>query len=138
MRSLVSIIRLTDLRGNLMVYWLSKLKYDPIKTLLGSGNHAIIYFTKRDLLDEKVEAIDYVWSLPEVQNILKKQESDGSWKPRGKKDEKSGVKYSLVETWRQFRYLIQQYEMNNNHPAIRKASDFDFHVKQMKEILGVY
>lgn len=109
-----------------MTHWLSKLKYNPIKTLLESGNHAVIYFTKRDLLDGKVEAIDYVWSLPEVQNILKKQGSDGSWKPRGKKDEKSGVKYSLVETWRQFRYLIQQYEMNKNNPAIKKASDFIF------------
>lgn len=33
------------------------------------------------------------------------------------------MKYSLIETWRHFRYLIQQYEMNKNHSAIRKASE---------------
>ncbi len=54
-----------------MADWLSKFKYDPIKPLLESKNNAIIYFTKRDLLDEKVEATEYVWSFPEVLKILK-------------------------------------------------------------------
>jgi len=106
-----------------MTDWLSKFKYNPIKPLLESEDEAVIYFTERDLLEKKVDAIDYIWNLKDAQNILKKQQPDGSWKPK-KKD--SGVKYSLIETWRHFRHLIQQYEMNNNHPAIRKASEYLF------------
>ncbi|MBM4241440.1 MAG: hypothetical protein FJ150_07270 [Euryarchaeota archaeon] len=109
-----------------MADWQIEFKYNPIKPLLESGNESIIYFTKRDLLEEKVGTIEYVWNLPEVQNILKKQQKAGSWKPRGKKDENSGVKYSLIETWRHFRYLIQQYEMNKTHSAIELASEYLF------------
>ncbi len=109
-----------------MVDWLSKFKYDPIKTLLESGEDAIVYFTKSDLLAKKVESIHCVWDLPEVQKIIKKQRSNGSWPTKGQIHPKSGVKYHLIETWKHLRFLIQQYEMRNNHPAIQKASEFIF------------
>ena len=35
--------------------WKDKLKFDSITPLLSLENQAIIYFTKRDLLNEKVE-----------------------------------------------------------------------------------
>jgi hypothetical protein len=108
-----------------MVNWLSKLKYDPIKPLMDSGNDAIIYFTRRDLLNDDVESIDYIWNLPEVQKILKKQHKNGSWKP-GSRKVNYGIKYSLIETWKHLRYLIQQYEMNKTHPAIKNASEYIF------------
>ncbi len=108
-----------------MADWLLKFKYDPIKSLLGSKNDAVIYFTTRDLLEEEVEPINNLWELEEVQKILKKQQLDGSWQPKTKKNN-SGVKHPLIETWKQFRYLIQQYEMNNSHPAIKKASEYLF------------
>jgi hypothetical protein len=57
-----------------MANWLSKFKIDPIKPFLESGNEAIIYFARRDLLEERLQSIDHI--LPEVQKILKKQQSD--------------------------------------------------------------
>jgi hypothetical protein len=108
-----------------MANYLLNFRYDPIKPLLESKNESIIYFTKRDLLEEKVESINYIWNLLEVQKILKKQQSDGSWKSRSRKED-AGVKYPLIETWKQSRYLIQQYEMNKKHPAIEKASEYLF------------
>lgn len=109
-----------------MRYWQSKLKYNPIKPLLESDDDSIIYFTKRDLLEDNIKPIECLWALPEVQKILKKQLPDGSWKPKGQKNENSEVKYPLIETWRQSRVLIQQYEMNKKHPAIEKASEYLF------------
>jgi len=106
--------------------WLSKFKYSPIKPLLESGDETIIYFTKRDLLGEKIDFIDRFWDLPEVQKIVNRQLDDGSWPTKSKKEENSGVKYPLIETWKQLRFLIQQYEMNNTHSVIKKAAEFIF------------
>lgn len=108
-----------------MTDWFSKFKINPTKPLLKSGDYSIIYFTKRDLLEESVQSIDDIWDLPEVQKIFKTQQKDGSWRSRNNK-EYSGVKYSLFETWKQLRYLIQQYEMNKDHPAIKKAAEYLF------------
>jgi hypothetical protein len=120
-----------------MVDWLSKFKYDPIKPLMDSEDKAIIYFTKRDLLDYKIEPLDYE-DLPEVQNILKKQLDDGSWPPKGKIAENSGVKYHLIETWKQLRFLVQQYQMNNSHPTIQKAAEYIFSCQTDKgDIRGI-
>lgn len=106
--------------------WRSKFIYDPVKTLLDSGDEAIIYFTKRDLLEEEVNSINYLWDLPEARKILKKQLDNGSWPFKGKKNEDCRVKYSLIETWKQLRVLIQKFEMNNAHPAIERAAEFIF------------
>ena len=51
---------------------------DVIKTLLATGNDAIITFTKHDLLGEDVN-IEQLWTLPRVKKILQKQQSNGSW-----------------------------------------------------------
>lgn len=109
-----------------MNIWSSKFKYNPIKPLLKSGDDAIIYFTKRDLLDERVESIDKIWVLPAVDKILKKQLDDGSWPVKGKKSENTGVKYPLIETWKQLRFLIQQYQMDKTHLSIKKATEYIF------------
>ena len=36
-----------------MSKWLAQLKFDPTSTLASSGNEAIVYFTKRDLLEQE-------------------------------------------------------------------------------------
>jgi hypothetical protein len=110
-----------------MKKWLHHFKYDPIKPLLKSSNGAIIFFTKRDLIDKNVDPIESIWNLPEVGKFLKKQQADGSWSPGKKKsDSGSGHKYALTETWRQLRFLIDQYEMNRSHSPIQKACEFIF------------
>jgi len=108
-----------------MTNWISKFKYNPIKPLIESNNKSVIYFTK-ELLEMPVKDISYIWNLPEVQKILKKQEKNGSWSSRTKKYEEYGIKYPLIETWKHLRFLIQQYNMNKTHSSIEKASEYIF------------
>jgi hypothetical protein len=106
--------------------WANQLKHDPIKPLLSSRDDAIEYFTRRDLLGEATGPVGRIWELPVVVKMLDKQQEDGSWRPASKKDGGSGVKYGLIETWRQLRYLVDQYELDRDCPAIEKASEYVF------------
>jgi hypothetical protein len=78
-------------------------------------------------LEEKVEPISRLWQSPEAQRILKKQQADGSWSYPGK-EKKTYPKnrYSLVETWRQFRFLTEKYGFTKEHPAAERAAEFLF------------
>jgi hypothetical protein len=107
--------------------WLKMLQFDPIPPLLNKNIPAIEYFTRRDILEEKVNEITTIWQLPLVQKIVKQQQPNGSWKSRSKNRSKHpAVNYDLTETWKQFRYLIDQYEMNNSDSVIEKAAEFIF------------
>ncbi|MCC7559663.1 MAG: hypothetical protein KO318_04425 [Methanobacterium sp.] len=108
-----------------MDYLITEFEHNPLKSLLELGDEVIVYFTQRDLLGEKVNSIQHIWNLPEVQRILEKQFEDGSW-PSKYGNNQNGVKYSLIETWKALRFLIQQYEMDNTHPAIRIAAEYIF------------
>jgi hypothetical protein len=105
--------------------WRTQFKYDPIPILLESKNEAVIFFARRDLLGEDAGPVEKIWELPEARKILKGQQQDGSWAPKGKA-EGPGVKYALAETWRQLRYLIDQYQMDRSHPAIQRAAEYLF------------
>ena len=50
--------------------WLEELKYNPIKPLIDSKNEAILYFIERDIQNQKVKPIDYLWNLTEVKKIF--------------------------------------------------------------------
>jgi hypothetical protein len=104
--------------------WSTRLKFDPIEPLLDSGSEAISYFTSRDLLD--TVPIGHIGGLPEVNRILRKQLPDGSWKYPGKRHADSGVKYPLLETWKQLRFLVGMFEMDRRHPAVERAADYVF------------
>ncbi len=107
-----------------MADWTALLKEDPIEPLLDSGNKAVAYFAERDLLLRDAGPIRLVWELPEVVKILNRQRPDGSWPYPGKVD--AGVKYSLIETWKQLRFLIDQYHMDRSHPAVSKGAEYVF------------
>lgn len=110
-----------------MRYWQKQLNFDPISPLVSSKNEAVEYFVKRDLLEERVKTISYIWQLPEVQKVLKKQQPDGSWKYPGKKTVAYPKHhYSLLETWKQFRFLVEKYEFTKENPTARKAAEFLF------------
>jgi hypothetical protein len=110
-----------------MTSWRESLKYDPIPALNRLENEAIEYFVQRDLLEKKVDSIEYIWDLPTVQKILEKQQPNGSWRYPGKKAELYPKHhYSLVETWKQFRILVEQYELTKQHTACRKTAEFLF------------
>lgn len=110
-----------------MQHWPQHLKADPIPTLLAAGDQALAYFVRRDLLDEQVASISSLWELPDIQKILKKQQPDGSWKYLGKQTVVYPEHhYSLVETWKQFRILVEQYGLTKEHPVGRKAAEYLF------------
>lgn len=111
--------------------WCKKLKIDPIPALLSTENIALLYFVKRDLLEENVGSIEELWELPEVQSSLNKQQINGSWYyPGGKKDLRTRENYDQIETYRQLGFLIEKYGFNKQHQVIRKTTNFYFHFKQ--------
>jgi hypothetical protein len=107
--------------------WRKQLKFDPVPALLSSANEAIVYFTRRDLLNESAGSLEQVWELPEVRKLLRKQLPDGSWPPAGKKPEVyPPYHYYLVETFRHFWTLVERYCFNKKHPAAASAAEFIF------------
>jgi hypothetical protein len=107
--------------------WSAPFKVNPTPVLLSCGDKAIEYFVKRDLLGEKVEAISYVWQLPEVEKIFRKQQADGSWKRTGKETVTyPRHHYALVETWKAYRVLVERYQFTREHEGARRAAEFLF------------
>jgi hypothetical protein len=103
--------------------WRRQLKRDPLPPLFSSGSEAIQYFARRDLLGEPVGPVSRLWQLPEAQRILRKQLADGSW-PRPGERKHPAINYGLIETWRNFRFLVEQYGFTRAHPQARKAAEF--------------
>ena len=110
-----------------MTKWLAQLRFDPTPTLLSSGNEAIVYFTERDVLEQEVAPINNLWQLPEALKTLRNQQPDGSWKYTGKKTVSyPKYHYPLLQTWKKFRVLVEQYEFMKKHHAAREAAEFLF------------
>lgn len=107
-----------------MASWSSRLRFDPIAPLLDADDDAISFFTCRDLLGEETGPVSLIWDLPAVRGILRKQRPDGSWKYPGHSQPGSGVKYPLLETWKQLRFLVDQYGMDRTHSALERATEF--------------
>lgn len=91
--------------------------------LLSADDEALRYFVRRDLLAESVEPIWSLWELPTASKIVRKQQTDGSWRYPGKFCN-SFTNYSLLETYRNLRVLVEMYGFNNTHPAIRAAAGY--------------
>jgi hypothetical protein len=109
-----------------MQSWQKPLRYDPLPPLLASGNEALRYFVQRDLLGESTGPINPLWQLPETQKILRKQQSDGSFALPAGKNKHPAINYRLIETWKQFRYLVEVFGFTREHPQAEKASEFLF------------
>jgi hypothetical protein len=108
-----------------MERWRRQLRFDPIPALLSSGDEALQYFVRRDLLGEEVGSVCRVWQLPGAQKILRKQQPGGSWDRSGKKKHPD-VNYRLIETWKQFRFLVEVYGFNREDPSAERAAEFLF------------
>lgn len=108
--------------------WKDQLIVNPVETLLSSKNEAIEYFTRRDLLDEKVKSIKNLWKLPEADKMLRNQQDDGSWQYPGKVREnlRSKEDYNQLETYRILGQLIEKYGLNKDHQSIHKVKDYLF------------
>jgi len=111
-----------------MADWTEKLNYDPIQPLLESEDKAVIHFTRRCLLgDPPTEPEESLLALPEINKIIKKQGGNGAWQTRQKEnDPGSAVNHDLIETWRQFRVLVEQYGLERSQPCVEKAAEYLF------------
>ena len=127
--------------GDKMHSWNITFNQDPIPSLLSSKNKAIIYFTKRDLLEEKVAEKESLWTLPEAVKILNKQQEGGFWIYPGKRKENLGWQedYDQIETFRNLGVLIEKYGFDKNHSSIQSAANYLFS-KQTSDgdIRGIY
>jgi hypothetical protein len=123
-----------------MDMWKTALKVDPIDCLLQTQDKAVIYFTKRDLLDERTSPIESLWELPAAQKILKKQNEDGSWTYSGKTKEKCPrVKYALLETYRNLGILIEKFGFSRENSHCRKAAEYCFSCQETEgDFRGIY
>ena len=112
---------------------------EAIKTLLDTGNKAIITFTKKDLLGEEVD-IEQLWTLPRVKKVLRQQQPNGSWiYPNKKAILRSPTNYNQYQTYKTVAELVEFYGLNKKHEAIRKAAKylFSFQTKD-GEFRGMY
>jgi hypothetical protein len=105
--------------------WLERLAYNPLTPLLSSGDEALLYFTRRDLLGKEPGPVERLWTLPEALKMLRKQLPDGSW-PRSGGGKHAAVNVRLVETWRNMRYLVQVYGTSRHHPQTALAAEYIF------------
>ncbi|HEQ72577.1 MAG TPA: hypothetical protein ENN69_08820 [Spirochaetia bacterium] len=103
----------------------SFLTMDPVPGLLSFDNMALRWFIRRDLLEEKTEPVTVLWKLPGTQKILRKQNEDGSL-GNIKRKQPAAVNIRLIETWKQFRFLIDMYGSNRKEPGTARAAEFIF------------
>jgi len=100
---------------------------DLARQLAASGNPAIAYFTRRDLLQEPVGPVSVLWQLKQAQRIVARQNADGSWKyPGGKERIRSRENYNQLETFRQVGFLSAMFGFDRAHPALARAAEFLF------------
>jgi hypothetical protein len=123
-----------------MIDWRHRLRVDPLPKLLSSEDEALVFFVRRDLLEEDPGSIERLWELPETEKILAKQQPDGSWAyPSSRKGGHENENYNLLETYRQLRFLIEQFGMDIGHPLVSAATDYVLsHQSSEGDIRGIF
>ncbi|UCH59320.1 MAG: hypothetical protein JSV61_14015 [Anaerolineales bacterium] len=107
--------------------WIEDLRLNPLPALLSWRDPALNYFTRRDLLEEQAGPVEKLWGLPSARKIINRQQADGSWRYPGKGyNPKTGTNYTLLETYRQLRLLVEMYGLQREHACIQIAADYVF------------
>ncbi len=121
------------------VYWIRSRPRDPTPALLASGDAALAYFVRRDLLGENPGPVAASWELPEPQRLLRKQQADGSWRyPGGNPESTPGSNYAVLETFRTLGILVEMYGFNRSHPALEAAAEYLFSCRSAEgDIRGI-
>jgi hypothetical protein len=109
-----------------MKSWQKYLIYDPIPPLLASENAALRFFVRRDLLGESTGPANPLWHLPDAKRILRKQQPDGSFGFPASRNKHAAINYPLIETWKQFRRLVEEFGCTRGHPPAERAAEFLF------------
>jgi hypothetical protein len=113
------------MEDSLLNEFVSVLKYNPMPPLLSSRDSAVCYFAKRDLLGERLTSVNPE-SFPETRQILKGQESYGSWNCNPSRIKSQASNYRLIETWKALRLLVDKYGLNKEHSSIHNAAEYIF------------
>ena len=104
--------------------WTRHLRRDPVAALLASGNEAVAYFARRDLLGVRVGPIATLWQSAPAAAILRQQQRDGSWRyPGGTPGLRSREDYDQIETYRRLGWLVEKYGMTRASPALARAAE---------------
>jgi hypothetical protein len=106
--------------------WQRQLKFDPLSALLASSDEALGYFVRRDLLGEDAGPVCSLWQLPQARKILRQQHPDGAWDRPANQKKHSAINYALIETWKQFRFLVEQYGFTREDPSAARAAEYLF------------
>jgi hypothetical protein len=107
--------------------WFSTLNINPLPELLEFGGSALDYFTQRDLIGKDPGKLQTLWTLPEVEKILNKQNPEGSWSyPKRRKGAHPTENYDLLQTYRNLGILIEMYGMTRDHLALSAAAEYIF------------
>lgn len=116
------------------------LKLDPARVLASSGNAAISYFARRDLLGSDPGPVSLLWELPVARKTVARQNADGSWRyPGGKSHVHSRENYDQLETFRQVGTLVEKFGFTREHTAIARAAEFLFSFQtQEGDFRGIY
>jgi hypothetical protein len=120
--------------------WRRALRVDPVPLLLGCENPAIAYFTRRDLLGERVGSVSPLWATPAAARILRAQNADGSWTyPGGRERIRSRQNYDQLETFRQVGVLVEKHGFTREHPALARAARHLFSCQASEgDFRGIY
>jgi hypothetical protein len=112
------------------------LPYDPVPWLLSSANPALTAFVRRDLLGQTLDTRT-LWDLPEPTRLLRRQQSDGSWRYAAARP--GPQNYDLYETLEMLGRLVTQFGLDQRHPAIRRAGDYVFSCQSPEgDYRGIY
>jgi hypothetical protein len=110
-----------------MASWTQGLRADPLPALLSSDNQALCHFVLRELAGEDTAPVQDLWSLPGALRIVRKQQSDGSWRYPGRNRSRfPETNYDLLETFRQLAILVFEFGFDQDHAAVRAAAEFIF------------
>ena len=120
--------------------WLRALRHDPLQFLMGSGSAQVVFFAKRDLLEEPTGPMRGLWTLPQARKALSRQKPDGRWEyPGGVARVRSQEDYDQLETFRQLGLLVEEFGFDRSSPAIRKTAGFLFsHQTDEGDFRGIY
>lgn len=119
--------------------WMTDLKHNPINALEAENDKPLQYFVNRDLLRISVEPIESLWDSPEAIKITKMQLADGSWKyPGTKSGSVPNQNYSLLQTFRNLRVLVDMYGFTSTHESIHAAIEYIFKCQTVEgDIRGI-
>ena len=118
--------------------WINILSVNPLKRLLSSGDDMLTFYVKRDLLNEPCNEKAHH---KEIDQIIKRQQSDGAWIFKSNSVKKyPSINHNLVETFKSIRILVGKYEMDKSNEAVSKSADYIFNCQtkdgDIRGILG--